>query len=426
MTLDAVSRYTGYAYAYPHKTAYRELRPPIALRDAWAHERKDALFLYLHVPFCEMRCGFCNLFALSRPREEQVSAWLASLRRQARRVRESLGAASFARMAIGGGTPTFIGRGGLEQLFDIAEEMGAAATTASIEVSPGTADADTLACLAEHRVRRVSIGVQSFDDRELRAMGRPERAQATVALERIRAAGFPIVNVDLIYGVTSQSVDSWLASIRTALAFAPEELYLYPLYVRPQTGLSRRITPDDEHRLRLYRAGRDFLLEQGYLQLSMRAFRRVDAPDDGGLNYCCQDDGMVGLGCGARSYTRSLHYSTRYAVDASGVRDIISDYMACDDSAFDVADWGVRLDALEQRRRWAIKSVLRIDGLNWSDYRERFGTHALDDLPQLSELVERALAGFDESALRLTPDGFAASDAIGPWLYSREMTERMV
>ena len=70
MTLDAVSRYTGYAYAYPHKTAYRELRPPIALRDAWAHERKDALFLYLHVPFCEMRCGFFNLFALSRPREE--------------------------------------------------------------------------------------------------------------------------------------------------------------------------------------------------------------------------------------------------------------------------------------------------------------------------------------------------------------------
>ena len=134
---------------------------------------------------------------------------------------------------------------------------------------------------------------------------------------------------------------------------------------------------------------------------------------------------MVGLGCGARSYTRSLHYSTRYAVDASGVRAVISDYMACDDSAFDVADWGVRLDAQEQRHRWAIKSVLRIDGLNWADYRERFGTHALDDLPQLSELVERALASFDEVALRLTPEGFAASDTIGPWLYSQEIAERM-
>ena len=81
MTLESLGRYTGYSYAYPHKLAYRELSPPVRLADAWAAEDKEALFLYLHVPFCEMRCGFCNLFAQSRPREEEIAAWLAALER---------------------------------------------------------------------------------------------------------------------------------------------------------------------------------------------------------------------------------------------------------------------------------------------------------------------------------------------------------
>ena len=62
--------YAAYAYSYPHKTAYRPLTPPRPLAEAWAGEAKDALFLYLHVPFCEMRCGFCNLFTAANPREE--------------------------------------------------------------------------------------------------------------------------------------------------------------------------------------------------------------------------------------------------------------------------------------------------------------------------------------------------------------------
>lgn len=72
--LAAGSPYRHYVYAYPHKTAYRPLRPPAPLREVWAGERRDALFLYLHVPFCEMRCGFCNLFTQSLPASELPGA----------------------------------------------------------------------------------------------------------------------------------------------------------------------------------------------------------------------------------------------------------------------------------------------------------------------------------------------------------------
>src|SRR4029077_751810 len=97
--------------------------PPVPLQELWATEPKDALFLYLHVPFCEMRCGFCNLFTTVNPREDLESAYLAALARQAAQVREAIGPASYARLAIGGGTPTYLAPEALHLLFSIAEDL---------------------------------------------------------------------------------------------------------------------------------------------------------------------------------------------------------------------------------------------------------------------------------------------------------------
>ena len=115
--------YQAYVYAYPHKTAYRVLDQPVPLSVAWAEERRDALFLYMHIPFCEMRCGFCNLFTTVNPKGDMESRYLDTMERQARRVRVALGSASFARLAIGGGTPTFLTPADLHRLFDIAEQI---------------------------------------------------------------------------------------------------------------------------------------------------------------------------------------------------------------------------------------------------------------------------------------------------------------
>src|SRR3982751_3452141 len=112
--LGVGSPYVSYSYAYPHKTAYRALEPAVALSELWSGERRDALFLYLHVPFCEMRCGFCNLFTTANPRESLVDQYLAALERQARGVARAIGPMKIARLAIGGGTPTFLDAAGLD------------------------------------------------------------------------------------------------------------------------------------------------------------------------------------------------------------------------------------------------------------------------------------------------------------------------
>jgi oxygen-independent coproporphyrinogen-3 oxidase len=421
--------YAGYAYAYPHKTAYRPLQPPVALREVWADERREALFLYLHVPFCEMRCGFCNLFTLTRPKDNLADTFLAALRRQAVRVRAALGDCRFARVAVGGGTPTFLDPGPLEQLFDVAEHtLGAdlAAVPVAVETSLATAEPDKLGLLRDRGVKRVSIGVQSFLEAEVAAAGRPQKtADLETALERLRATGFATLNIDLIYGLPRQTVASWLTSVRAALRWRPEELYLYPLYVRPLTGLGGSRHQGEDLRLSCYREARALLQDTGYVQVSMRLFRARHAPVSDGPVYCCQEDGMVGVGCGARSYTRALHYATEYAVRAPGIRAILADYVARADETFDQADYGFRLGPEEQRRRYTIQSLLWGEGLTPAAYRARFGSEVFDDLPELGELEPLGLAFRDRERLRLTAAGLERSDTLGPWLYSEPVRERM-
>ncbi|MFD7409287.1 STM4012 family radical SAM protein [Streptomyces sp. NPDC059866] len=436
----AVRPYQHYVYAYPHKTAYRPLsREHASLRALWADEPKTALSLYFHIPFCEVRCGFCNLFTRIGAPDGLTTAYLDALERQAAAVREALGdGARFANAAFGGGTPTFLEATELERLCDLAERGLGADLTAiplSVEASPATATADRLTVLAARGTTRLSLGVQSFVDAEARTAVRPQRrADVEAALARIRDSGIPVLNIDLIYGIGGQTEESWRRSLDAALAWRPEELYLYPLYVRPLTGLGRHSGPApahdewDEQRLRLYRHGRDHLLAHGYAQVSMRMFRRADAPTTGGEDYACQTDGMVGLGCGARSYTSRLHYSFDYAVDMHRIRGIIDDYTARTAEDFRHADFGWEMNEEESRRRHLLQSLLQAEGMPVADYRARFGTAPGDDFAaELDRFGDRGW--LDDSAgperLRLSPEGLAHSDALGPELFSAAVRERM-
>ncbi|MFI9330923.1 STM4012 family radical SAM protein [Kitasatospora sp. NPDC052868] len=434
MTTAPESPYQSYVYAYPHKTAYRPLPERPALSAQWAGEPQHALSLYLHIPFCEVRCGFCNLFTRIGSPEGLTTAYLDALDRQAATVREALdGDARFALAAFGGGTPTYLTAAELERLCDIAEHrMGARLESIplSVEASPATATSDRLEVLAARGTTRLSLGVQSFLDDEARSAVRPQRrADVEAALGRIRTAGFPILNIDLIYGIDGQSEAGWLRSLDAALAWQPEELYLYPLYVRPLTGLARRGEQEspaawDARRLALYRVGRDHLLAQGYQQVSMRMFRRAASPQAGSSEYACQTDGMVGLGCGARSYTSQLHYSFDYAVSATEVRGIIDSYVATED--FGRAEVGRLMTPDEIRRRHLVQSLLQAEGMPLAEYRARFGRTPAEDFPtELAGFAARGWLAEDPKRLVLSPEGLAHSDAVGPMLFSPEVRTLM-
>ncbi|WP_338845628.1 STM4012 family radical SAM protein [Massilia sp. W12] len=427
--------YQAYSYSYPHKAAYRLLDTAQDLAQVWAAEDKRALSGYVHIPFCSMRCGFCNLFAMATPAPEMVDAYVAQLVRQMQTVAPLLGEFNFARFYVGGGTPTYLNLAQWRRLLDGLGEylhLDLHHVPAGVEASPETVDAAKLALLRRAGVQRISLGVQSFAASEVRSLARAQQnAQVQAAIEEVRHAAFPLLNLDLIYGIAGQTVASLLASIDSALAFAPEELYLYPLYLRPQTGLGMQLSrqgqsnfaplilhADGDSRLALYHAARDHLRQAGYRQVSMRMFRAPHAPADSGPAYSCQNDGMLGFGAGARSYTRRLHYSSAYAVQRSATRDIIADWLNQDAVALSQARYGFVLNEDEQQRRFAMQSLLTEPGLELAAWQARFGGELLAHRPELQALLDLGLAQAHQGWLRLTEAGYARADTIGPWLAS--------
>ncbi|MBT5229049.1 MAG: STM4012 family radical SAM protein [Methylococcales bacterium] len=426
--------YQAYAYSYPHKTAYRTFKSPKNLIDVWQKENLESLFLYVHIPFCGMRCGFCNLFTLVKPKHDLPDLFLDALSRQIKALQPVIEQSGFARYAIGGGTPTYLSVGQLERLFELTDFNGMSDNTPiGIECSPETVTVDKIQLLQRRGVNRISMGVQSFTEGEVKNLVRRQsNLDVCQSIELIRAHSTADLNLDLIYGIAGQTVASWESSILQALQFEPEELYLYPLYVREKTGLgaieSKQVTPmglSHIDMLALYRAGRDLLLSEGYEQVSMRMFRLLKTDKTGvpAPLYSCQEDGMLGLGAGARSYTQTVHYSSEYAVGRQGVKSIIEQYVEQTEYAFSQTHYGITLSDDEQKRRFLMQSLLISEGLDLTLYQQRFSANGLLEFPLLQRLIDSGLAMRKGQRLMLTDQGLERADSIGPW-FSSDLVQR--
>lgn len=419
--------YSAYTYAYPHKSAYRALVSPIPLASIWQHEPRDDLFLYVHIPFCHYRCGFCNLFALGAPKADLVESFLTGLQRQIKACAQALGPHRITRMAIGGGTPSYLTVAQFDRLMDDLQRhfnLQAPGQCFGIEVAPDSATPERLRSYQAAGVTRISMGVQSFVDQEMDALARPRQREAVYsAVDAIRALNFSILNLDLIYGIEGQTAHSFASSLESVLALAPDELYLYPLYVRQLTGLAKAArTRGLQQRRELYQLGVQRLRAAEYSQASMRMFSRSPQPQ---IAFACQTTGTVGLGAGARSYTRALHYSEEYAVTRGASQAILQAYSERTESQFASARFGIALDAMEQRRRYLLQSLLIWPGVDLLAYRQHFGSRLEADFPEFAALKALALARQDGECLALTEAGMAQADAIGPWLYSQTIRQQM-
>jgi len=424
---DDHSELSSYAYSYPHKSSYGTLSPPVRIADAWRNEDASQLSLYVHLPFCEMRCGFCNLFTQSQPSGGIVEEYLKTLHRQIHVLQREVPQARFQQFAMGGGTPTLLSASQLSALLQTISEtyqVSLSQLPTSVETSPATATADRLKVLHDFGVQRISIGVQSFHAADSQLFGRPQQvSDVHAAIDRIRNEGLPVLNIDLIYGDALQTADSWRSSLNAALSYQPEELYLYPLYIRPETGLAKANRSVFSHRSDLYRLARDRLCEMGYEQTSLRGFRRpgVTAPS----TYSCQRDGMIGLGCGARSYTQNLHYGTHFATTQAGVKAILGEWTSQTDTDLTWATHGFSLNEEERIRRYVIMSLLQVKGLSTSELQQRFPNMTVDLHAEWAILKERGWLNHDHDRYLLTEAGIENSDRVGVILYSPLVRENL-
>ena len=402
-----ISRYVSYMYSYPHKTAYRTLTPPVSLSPYLERLEGREASLYLHIPFCAHKCGYCNLFSQQCCDAERISLYLHTMRRQAEQLSVAAQGLKFTSFAVGGGTPLILDEGQLEELFCLAELFGVhpSRVFTSVETSPEYTQKSVLRQLRARGVERLSMGVQSFNETELKKLKRrPGLGTVVGALENIVEAGFPQFNLDLIYGIEGQTVESFMRSLNTALTYRPNELFIYPLYVRPGTRINVRSTDDIGYAI--YKSARELLVGQGFVQTSMRRFVRRETTE---TEFSCCDEVMLSCGAGGRSYLGNLHYATPYAVRQQAIADEIDHYIRTTD--FMTAANGFLLSTEEMQIRFIIKNLMYHRGVDLAEYEKRFGEKP--DRNLFREFTDRGWIEETGRIVRLTEEGMAYSDYIG-------------
>ena len=283
----------------------------------------DPFGLYIHIPFCERKCPYCdfNTYAgLGDLFERTVDALCAEMAGR----RSRLGDRPVTSVFVGGGTPTVLADAQLEQLMAAvhASFSLAAGCEITFEANPGTVDRDKFGCLRSLGVNRLSIGVQSFQPEELRFLGRIHDVEDVYrAFDAARTAGFGNINLDFIFGLPHQEMAQWQDTLGRALALGPEHLSLYSLIVEPNTPLYHWVAtgktdaPDEDMAGELYEATIERLAAAGYVHYEVSNWAKPGStqPPDAVLmpEYACRhnlvywrNQEYLGIGPGAHSHLR--------------------------------------------------------------------------------------------------------------------------
>jgi putative oxygen-independent coproporphyrinogen III oxidase len=265
--------------------------------------------LYVHVPFCLTRCGYCD-FNTYAGLDHLAGRYVEALLGEAEMAAPQWDRIPFASVFLGGGTPTTLPAGTIANLLirfrDLFDLSGAAEITS--EANPDTVDRHYLADLRKAGIDRLSIGVQSFDPTVLAALERihgPESARA--AFRAARAAGFDNVGLDLIYGANGETLESWRRTLEEAIELRPEHLSCYALTVEPATPLGRKVAaglvpaPDPDIQADMYALTCERLAAAGYDHYEVSNWAIPSFRCTHNLGYW-EGRPYLGLGAGAHSY----------------------------------------------------------------------------------------------------------------------------
>jgi oxygen-independent coproporphyrinogen-3 oxidase len=241
--------------------------------------------LYIHIPFCESKCLYCDFYSVSDLTKTQ--SFLTALEQEMELAAQS--GLEFDTIYIGGGTPSVLDSAAIERIIDNAFKHFNIHSNAeiTIEVNPGTVDLEDFRRYREFGINRLNIGVQSFHADNLKLLGRiHSKGDAISATEWAREAGFSNIGLDLIYGLPEQTKSQWLADLGRAVGFNPEHLSCYMLTREAGTPLDREVNagrihlPAEDNLRRLFEATIEYLTGHGYFHYEVSNFARRDHNSD--------------------------------------------------------------------------------------------------------------------------------------------------
>jgi putative oxygen-independent coproporphyrinogen III oxidase len=388
----------------------------------------EAPGLYVHIPFCRTKCPYCDFYSITAP--DLIPAYLSALNQEAKiyhvqmpshggtgvsPVQAPAKACDYQTMALppfdtlylGGGTPSWLGEAHLVELMTILRRHFTFApdTEITLEANPDDISEEKLRQWRDLGLNRLSLGVQSSDEAELRFLKRRHTAAQTVqALDLIRAAGFTNLGLDLIYGLPGQRLDAWLHTLTTALSVAPEHLSCYQLTLAPDTPMGRMVAagrltlPDEETQRQFFLRTAHVLTAHGYLHYEVANFARTE-------KYLCRHNlkywtrtPYLGLGPGAHSFQAERRWWNFPSV---------KDYCASlDAGAAPLAGSETLIPAQIRLETLALGFRTR-DGVSLATLRQQPDADAI-----LAELIRAGLVRVERGRVIATPRGLVVADRL--------------
>ncbi|MGN8754534.1 radical SAM family heme chaperone HemW [Blautia sp. HCP3S3_C12] len=259
--------------------------------------------IYIHIPFCIRKCDYCDFLSGPSGPEEQAD-YVQALLREIQAVEEGEGR-SVSSIFIGGGTPSVLDE---RLLGDILREIRnrfkmEEDAEITIEVNPGTANIGKLQAYREMGINRLSIGLQSPEDRELKILGRIHNyGQFLETYQEARTVGFDNINIDLMSAIPDQTYEGWVKNLRTVAELEPEHISAYSLIVEEGTPFAARKLnlPDEDTEYNMYEATAQILKEYGFEQYEISNYARKGRECRHNVGYWTRQD-YLGFGLGASS-----------------------------------------------------------------------------------------------------------------------------
>ncbi|HEV2706214.1 MAG TPA: radical SAM family heme chaperone HemW [Pyrinomonadaceae bacterium] len=370
--------------------------------------------VYIHIPFCRARCSYCD-FATGTYESALAARYVEALVAEIRAFRPCVEAtAEVETIYFGGGTPSLLSD---EQVTRILSAVHArfrvdADAEVTLEMNPGTVTPEALRALRASGVNRASFGAQTFDERELRRLGRTHTAEdARRTLSLLRDAGFSNISFDLIAGLPEQTLDAWARNLEEALALRPAHLSLYLLEVHEATPLAEQIrrgmwrAPDPDLAAEMYELMVSRTLSAGYEQYEISNFCLPGRESRHNMKYWTGAP-YYGFGCSAHSFDGAR---LRWSNERDARR-----YVELVETKSSAVVEQLTLDEREASAE-ALYLGLRLlgRGVDLDAHRARFGADVRaryrDDLQRFTEAGLVELSG---DVLRLTPQGALLSNEV--------------
>lgn len=338
--------------------------------------------LYVHVPFCAAKCNYCDFYSIPQPDDEIVGRYLEAINVELEMWADIL-ARPLRSIFIGGGTPTLLSSENLYLLIGMMDYLCDDETEFTIESNPGTLDGEKIDILLDGGVNRVSLGVQSFNDDDLKLLGRiHDRSGALKSIELLHSRGVKNFNLDLIYAIHGQSHDAWMENLRQAVDASPAHLSCYSLIYEQGTQFYTRllkgelVEQSDADQERVYFSTIDFLEAAGYEHYETSNFALPGRRCEHNITYW-RNEGYVGIGPAAVSYVDAKRVSNHSDMQ-SWSRAILDEQVL---PAAEVES----PDRLQQMAETLMMGLRLSDGIPLESFEKRFGESIEKAFPQTLE-----------------------------------------